>query len=543
MSRIARVLSYFRSHDLASLGVCAILFFFVYAAFYNGNHGLYPSPDEQANAVFAETFARTGDLRIDRSVLVDAVRPRSVNIFGMDFVPGFFLGLVLFAGSIGALFGTWAIPLVPAAMAAAAPIAFYLLSRRVFGDKIARSAALLLFFLPPWAYYASRSFLPNAAMLSAYLAGWAFLMAAHDRLVLRRRGAAILLAMAAGLAFGLSFIIRPVEWVWAAAMLLVVAIFSRSRRRLGLGLIAVLLFFVPVVWLGYWQQQTYGSWQRTGYASLNSAPYLEDAAGQRSLAVVAVGELSQGLFPFGFKILPAFERFFEQTFPWYWPLLIVTFLGFFAYRKQPSKNSVQMLYSIVFAGLSIYLVVYYGSWAIQDHPDPDWVSIGTAYHRYWLPIFVMSLPYLAIGIESAAAQIQRRFVYTRSLVWVAVLTVSAFLAFGYGDDSLGRLKANSVKYEHLRAGVLAVTPPASVIATERQDKLFWPDRQVMTFVDQDYSSVARQARRIPVELYVLTALPSKHMGVIEQRDFVPFQLALTPVFNLEGMTLYRVDSF
>ncbi len=543
MTRFARVLSYFRSHDLATLGVCAVLFFFVYSAFYSGNHGLYPSPDEQANAVFAERFAQMGDLRIERSLLVDAVRPRSVNVFGADFVPGFFLGLVLLVGGIGALFGDWVIPFVPAAMAATAPITFYLLMRRVFGQKVARPAALLLFFLPPWAYYASRSLLPNVAMLSTYLAGWAFLVAAHNRFDLKQRNRAIFFSMAAGLAFGLSFIIRPVELVWSAGILFTAAVYFRSRLHVGLAFITFLLFLVPAFWLGYWQQQTYGAWQRTGYASLTSELYLEGADGSSNLAVIAIGELSQGLFPFGFSLLPAFERFFEQTVPWYWPLLVFTFFGFFAYRKQANKNPVQQLYSTVFVGLSAYLIIYYGSWVIQDHPDPDWVSIGTAYHRYWLPIFVMSLPYLAMGIESVAAQLQRRFVYTRSIVWMAVLTVCMILAFGYGDDSLGRLKANSVKYEYLRAGVLAVTPPASVIATERQDKLFWPERQVMTFADQDYSSVARQARGIPVQLYILTALPANHMSVIEQRDFVPFQLALSPVFNLEGMTLYRVDSF
>lgn len=534
MSWLDRIRAYRDSHFLIVLCLSTVLFFLVYASFYWTNNQRYPSPDEQANAVFAEVFAREGQFKIARIAPEDVVRPRSVNIVGNDFVPGFFLGLVLLAGFVGKWLGLWAIPLVPVALAAAAPAAYYQIARRVFDLATARLSTLLMFFLPAWAYYASRGFLPNVPMLSAYLIGWALLLQAHTYAARGRGRAAMAAATVAGLSFGLSFAIRPVEWIWAGSILLGIGLVLRKKCYGRLIPAMAAGFLIPVLGVAYWQQQTYGAWYATGYDQFGRQ------VGESTGASSFFDAIGRALFPFGFDPVAAFARFWDQVFGVYWWLMPFIVFGCFIYWKQHSKTREQKIYSTVFVAVSAYLILYYGSWLILDHPDPTWVSIGTAYHRYWLPVFVLVLPYLAMGLQHLALKARRVWPPAQSLPWAAVLAASILVTFALGEDSLGRLAANSVKYEGLRERVLASTPEQSVIASERQDKLFWPQRQVIHFADNDYSGLAESAQDLTSPLYVLSRLPASHAEVVEQRDFAVRGMRFEPVFSQEEFTLYRI---
>jgi hypothetical protein len=539
MSWLNRVRVHSDSRFLAILAISSVLFFLVYASFYWGNNGRYPSPDEQANAVFAQTFAREGTLTISRTVLEDIVRPRSVNVVGSNFVPGFFLGLVLVAGWVGKWLGLWAIPLVPIVLAAVAPFGYYLVTRRVFDTTTARVSTLLMFFLPAWAYYASRGFLPNVSMISAYLIGLGLLLSAHTQHTLRRSWLALALAAVAGFSFGFSFAVRPVEWFWGVGVLFALALVYRKQLRVRLLACLVAGFALPLSAMAYWQQKTYGSWYATGYDQFGGAAEGSGVEAGFSLASFAMS-VGRALFPFGFDPLLALSQFWNQVFGGYWWLLPLVVLGCFIYWKSPTKIYEQKVYSVVFLAISVYLISYYGSWIIADHPDPNWVSIGTAYHRYWLPIFVLSLPYLVLGLRFFSTKLREIWVPAQWLPWAAMIAMCVAVTFGLGDDSLGRLAANGVKYEGLRERVLASTPVESVIASERNDKVFWPDRQVIHFADNDYPALAKSVRNIQAPLYVLSRLPASHAEVVEQRDFAIYGLRFETVFTQEEFTLYRI---
>ncbi|MBI4121714.1 MAG: glycosyltransferase family 39 protein [Parcubacteria group bacterium] len=528
-------------HFLAVLGGLAALFFLVYASFYWGNLGLYPSPDEQANAVFARHLVADGNLQIPRAVDSVFVHPRSVTIVDQDFVPGFFLGLVLLLGFVGKLLGAWAMPLLPAVLAAAAPFAFYVISRRVFDETTSRLSAVFLFILPPFAYYAGRGFLPNATLVSVLLIGLACLFSGHGYWQQGRHKLAMALGCASGLGLGASFIIRPVEWVWVGLILLVLAIANRKAIRWPVMLPGLLCFLLLIGCLAYWQQQTYSAWYLTGYGQHNQELLLPDALGQTMpwpIALVVTG--SQAIFPFGVDVWGALGQFTRQTLTMYWWLLPFFFFGLYAYRQSTGRTPEQKIYSGLFLLVSAYLILYYGSWVIADHPDPRWISLGVAYHRYWLPIFIMAIPYLVLGLRFVAARLARYWPPAGLLPWAAVVTISIALTYTFGPDSLGRLKANSVNYGHLRQAVLDATLPDGVIASERNDKLFWPDRQVIHFGDNDYPGLAVAVERITAPLYVLSALPPSHAAVVEQRDFAPRNLHFIRVAAIDGFTLYRL---
>ena len=66
-------------------------------------------------------------------------------------------------------------------------------------------------------------------------------------------------------------------------------------------------------------------------------------------------------------------------------------------RPGPTASWVGWL--AVGLAVSLWLILFYGSWSIRDNPDPSAVTIGSSYLRYRLPIFVISVLPVAWGLE------------------------------------------------------------------------------------------------------------------------------------------------
>ena len=137
-------------------------------------------PDEMANYFWSEQYATTGQLAIFEPlnlVAQNQIHPRSFNVRSDgSLVPGSFLGLILFYGTLAKFFSVKAIIYFTPVLAIFGVLAFYGIIKRIFSEKIALISAVLMFFHPAWWYYSVASMLPNIAFVSLLLLGIYFLL-------------------------------------------------------------------------------------------------------------------------------------------------------------------------------------------------------------------------------------------------------------------------------------------------------------------------------------------------------------------------------
>lgn len=504
------------------------VFVLIYGSFYWQTWGMFNSPDENAVYVFTRHFIEEGSLTLARPDINEIAHPRSVNIRDGQFVPGSFIGWLLLLAYAGFL-GSWLMALLPAFVAVGGAWAFWGIVRRVFGRETAWLSLLLLLTLPAWWYYASRGFLPNVPFVSFLLMA-VFTLIKTGEAKDEKGIMAWLWAAAAGFCAGLALIIRPNEiiWVLLAALLWLPELRAIRPSRL-LALVASVL---PLVVTAYWQDQTFGRWYSTGYQSFAAS------VGEGAAAF----SLSSVFFPFGFHPWAALGRFLSyqiMVMPW---LLVAAVLGLVAMRVITNKTPEQKKYARMFALVFAYLLIYYGSWQFFDHPDQTRLTLGVSYGRYWLPIFVLAVPYVVMGCRALAARL-RFGRWSLPLVLTLVFTLNTLSVYAFGDENLGQLRRNIVEYKQRQAFVFERTAPNAVIISERNDKVFWPGRQVIHYQPDDYTFLADAAKILPrAPVYLFTAIPRDHLSVIEQASYAPQGLSLQYVASFQQQSLYQVLS-
>lgn len=501
--------------------VCvSVLFAALYAAFYWQTGEMYNSPDENALAVFARHFAEQGNLTIERPTIDEIAHPRSVNIKDGQFVPGSFLGWLLFVGYAARLLGFNIARFAPAAVAVAGAWAYFGIVRRLFNEEQAWVSFFLLLTLPPWWYYASRGFMPNVAFVSMILLGvYGLIRAGETR--------SWIWSACGGLALGMGLAIRPNELVWIviAALFYIRDLRLIGAKRLSLAILGALL---PLLVVAYWQAQTFGHWYATGYQSFSGT---SDAS-----SLIESGSWLSLFFPFGLHAWQASVRFFQYQSAALWWFGIASCVGFIAWVKNVDKTIEQRRYTKVFLVILVYLLIYYGSWTFSDHPDQTRLSLGVSYGRYWLPIYVLALPYIAALWQNGAR-------WRRPALLAVIFTLNTLSVYAFGDEHLGQLRRNIVEYQQWRTAVFEKTETSAVIISERSDKVFWPGREVIDYTPTDYAFLTRAAivaKQAP--LYLFTAIPRPDMQVIEQQQYAPCGLMLEYVASIDhDQSLYRVS--
>ena len=156
--------------DLIVLGVGAVIFFGTISILAWKMPLVYNSPDENANATFAESVRTQNALLVVEPLgaeLRGLLHPRSVVAVGTALVPGSFLGLPLFYGVVSKLTGPMLIRFLTPLLAVAAIFAWRRVVEVLFKSRpVALIAALALMFHPAFWYYASRSMMHNAPFVS-----------------------------------------------------------------------------------------------------------------------------------------------------------------------------------------------------------------------------------------------------------------------------------------------------------------------------------------------------------------------------------------
>lgn len=540
----------------------ACLALFTWALLLRHEGTVFISPDEAANQFFAATFARTGTLEVFDPLNLafgDALHPRSVISLNGFLMPGGFLGIPLLFGMLACLFGIWTIPFWTPILAVMAVYAWDATARRWFGEHIGRISAILLALHPVWILYTARSLMPNVPFVSFLLfavwfltcrpvrsfASWIGNSAPHCAWILAKKrayGDAIL----AGISLGIALMIRPSEIIWIAPCAAIALWWQRrsiAPRASAVFVIATILSLLPLLPL---QQRLYGSPWKIGYTAgvQTTSATLVVVAAPLTLRATVESFLSPVL-PFGIHPRLVWKEAIAYGPSLMWWMFILAAIGLFVmWRTSPKEErATRRGYVLLAAGVTAYLLVLYGSWAIHDNPDPRLVTLGNSYVRYWLPAFVLLLPICAAGLEwiASRAHTERLRTVTYVSLILACATFSAQIVLFEPYDGLLADTVVLQKSTIIRDGVLARTEPDSVIVVDSADKILWPYRHVLHPLRDEatYALIPRIATQGPAYYYGLT-LPPQDLTFINEVKLAGTPFIFYPMQTFGNETLYHV---
>ena len=543
--RVLNLITHIRILSLAFIVFWCVLptLLLLYSFLAFTSSGPFNSPDETANYFFAGRFASETSLQFydpANDTADGLVSPRSMRVVLGKTVPAGFIGLPILYGLVAKAFGTGIIPFLTPFLAVVAIIFFYLLVKSVFDRNIAFVSSLLAFIFPGWWYYSAKGLMPNVAFVSFLIISLYFFLRSLDSKKLSHY-----LLFSVFLSF--SLMVRTSEFIWIAVLLLAIVLLNLKKinwRYLITAFAVFLIVFSPIF---FFNQANYGSPFSLGY-SLNLELENKNLIGQ-SLTLA-----EKMVLPFGFHPKTALANFYDYTFglfPVWSGFLLFGFLFSAIFLLATWKQAVLseerkkklLLYLGLFLLISAYLAVYYGSWNFHDNPDPEAVTIGTSYVRYWLPLYLFSLPFLGFAFSYHLKKYKLPSLVLGGLVFLVLSASSWNLVMEGKEEGIFRVRQNLIEYRQIADRVFAVTEPYSIIIAGRLDKAFFPGRRVIFKLntETDYARI-RELIEIgwPIYLFDFT-LPQEGLDSINSRNFLPHNLVLEPsVSDFATQSLYPV---
>lgn len=494
--------------EIFVLTILAIVFFFVYSylpisqvKWQYDNHITnislrFNTPDEVINYYFTSQYAETGELYyfepLDR-FMNRVIFPRWALVVNGKITPGNFLGIDLIYGTLAKVFSPEqpesVIPFLTPLFAVIGVLFFYLLIKLFFEKRVAFVSALLIFVFPGFWYYSSRTMFHNILFLSLLIISLYFLLRlmrgndynAEEHGILRgkTRKGLLVLSVLTGLFFGLALITRTSEIVWVFLAVLAILIFYRKNLKslwpyLLVSLAIFISCFVPIM---YHNKILYDNYFSTGYPLTTVSTNLE--SGQ----VGSISFLRALILPFGFDLENiATYAFYNYILKLFWPWLILWFVGLLVFLKQKNKTKERKLCLIVLLIVNCYLLIYYGSWFFYDALDPDLISLGSSYVRYFLPLFVFNIPLIAFLLVKLSQYLKRknRIIFTGYwlLVTGCFLIFSAYQVLFQGPESLTAIKRQLIKYQTQAQDLFQYIGKGDIILTDiGTDKILFPERK------------------------------------------------------------------
>lgn len=520
------------SKNLITILFFATIAFFVYSYLNFAPTEILNSPDETANYFFSKQLSQTGEIGIyeelNQKIGNPIIHPRSTQVINDRIVPSSFLGMSLIYGSLGKIFNYNIILFLTPFFAALGIIFFYLLIKKIWGERVSFLSTILLLFLPAWWYYSSRVMFHNVLFMSFLIisAYFIFCFLHKERL---------LYYILAGLFVGLAVITRSSEIFWMLGCAMISFISQRKKIRwsyLFIFFAIIFLCFAPVF---YFNNLIYDSPLSIGYG-------LEQSGDGVSLQ--NAGNLAQQLLlPFGFHEKAIAKNLYNYGFQLFWWFAIPVIFGIFLFLikfKKASKN--QKLYFGLFSFSSIYLIIVYGSWVFNDNPDPNAITIGTSYVRYWLPIFVFALPFVGYLFKEFATRSWKKSII--AIAFALMMYFSYNLVIQNPEEGLKKIKQNLISYKNTANQVFELTEKYSVIISGSADKIFWPERKVIynLYNDRDIESVNKLLQNeFPVYYYNIT-FPKQDIEYLNNKKFRDYNFRISnPISEFGELSLYKLE--
>jgi|GEM_PF-747913 len=525
-------------HLFAVLG---ILFFLTYSWFsfsiLQGGAVKFNSPYDTASYFFTKQFINEKKFAYPEPYLAlsnNLAHPRSMSEYNGFVVPTIFLGFLILLGIIGFVVGPYGILFVVPLVSAATPYFFYQVLKRLFSNRVALLSALLLFINPAFWYYASRSMLPNALLIDLLIICAYFFILGIEKKKWYFSGAA-------GLAFGSALAIRPNDFIWIVPLCGI----AWWALRAHLTRTYYVLFFTATAFIllvyGFFNYQTFGSAFAFGYkiqsfsTALGASPSFQGDIIQKILSL---------FFPFGFHPRLVLHTFWNYAVLLQWWFVITGIIGFFVslpLLKNEFKKKIRssfFYYTLIFSITSIWLLCSYGSFEFVENVTGQ-VTLGNSYVRYWLPIFVLSLPYVSLLIIKVLSFLFQKL---KNNVLIGVLAVGIFLLFSFfsarlvywqTNESLVPIVGHIRDYQQKSAIIQSLVPPHAVIFSRASDKIFFPERKSGASFSgfREVSSLTPLLHAVPVYYYGLWS--DNEIEKINSEHFTPLGYRLSLVVQLD----------
>lgn len=546
------------NRQLSILLLLAVIFLFVYSSFYAKTGPQFTSPDETANYYFIKLFADKSSLTFQEPLNLDLnglVHPRSMGVHGNNIVPGSFLGMIIIYGSLAKLFGDWSIIFLTPVFAVIGVLFFYLLIKKIFDSWTAFFSAILLLILPPFWYYSARGMFHNILFCSLLIIGIYFLF---NFLVSDRLKKGTINAILPGFFLGLALLVRTSEIIWVSALVVVMLIICRKRIHWKSIFFILLPIFVIFIILFSLNHQIYGSVFSFAYDNngISSGNAISNA---RSVGIFS--KIISLLFPFNFnsfRIMAMADQYLVRALPFFSIIMITgiaSFLGWLAKKAVkkvfPELNisvvalkPVQLIYWSLYLIITLWLIIYYGSYAFNEFHDIDLPVMGSSYFRYWLPAYIFGLPLIVYTFNKLVLFFNKRR-------WQIVLVIIFSLGIMYqsitwviADKYYGLRQINNYVQSDKNRSVWVdkIVSRDSIIISGYADKVFFPERKVIVTMGnrpQNLDILTRISTATPIYYYYQPS-DSANTWLKDFLNQKPFALKQVTEYSHPEAILYRL---
>lgn len=484
----------------------------------------FNSPDENANYLTASLLSdfHAPVVYEQRNYLVEGIIvPRSMVAIGVNIVHVSFPGLPMIAGLLGAIHSAF-IPLATILLVLASALLLKLAMQRYYTERIALIAATLYLLHPAMWYYAARPLMHNAGFVALLVIGVSVY-------TLSKKWWHVLFS---GIALGLALAFRSYAAIWliAPAAAFFLSELACGRRKILIALAGLVLGFLPV--LGY-NYIVYGGIFEAGYTSTYAFEPTLDTPSEALENEQSSPALSL-LLPFGFHERVLLRNAWHYAFllyPWAQGLIIAGLAAALFSWKKLKDGERWLLSAALYAWFVLILI--YGSWVINDNPDPNAITLANSYTRYWLPAVAVSVPFAAVLLD--------RIVVTKAVAGAVILcyaALSGLLVFS-GEDGLVRMRKNLQISEIIREQILEVTEEDAIIITEYADKYLFPHRSVLVPLrsEMTYAAVPVLLQESPLYYFGIT-LPEKDEEYLK-KVLLKDEVDVRALFEIQNQTLYE----
>lgn len=487
----------------------------------------FNSPDESANYLFASHFAETGSLRIQDSLSVshkEFVSPRSVASDGENLIPGSFIGLPVIGGVLGMMLGDWAILFVFPLLSAVAGLMSYNIFSHFFSRRISAIATTIVLIHPAFWYYSSRPMYHNTLFVSLVIIALVFALR-----IPRRR---YVFSIGASSCAALALIVRPAEVFWVMGLLVLIVLSHRhilnKRHYVALLFPAVVLISGLLVFNIY----LYGGPFTTAY----TAVVVADGENEQQ-SVKFVSSIGKALFPYGVDFVTALQslwKFGVIIFPLFSLFGIMGFASTF-YQSVTKRDYKTISYTSVYVMLGIFLTLTYGSHVFSDtdFANPD---ISASFVRYWIILFVLGAPFIALGLLCIVSMFPRgafKAVIASSLgfLLIGAATHAVILDEVHG---LYQYQKNAIESDTLANRVITETEESAVVIAGYYDKMLMLHRRAIFELPSNAVLAKRilQSLRETVPVYVISSdLDPPHLRTQKYILDMGFSLGVNRILN------------
>ncbi len=417
----------------------------------------FTSPDETANYYFTKLYSETGKLSYNEplySITDGFARPRSSGAKDGFVGPAGFPGFFIIGGYLQAIDINLVNVMIPL-IASIGIIFMYILTKTLFGKKAALLSSFLLFLMPPYFYWGSMHMFNNIGAATLLLMSITLLI-----LSLKKKVGIYLIPSA--LCLSISQLYRFSDATYNMIILIFI-VRMKDLLNLKYFIPASIAYLVTIITVFIYNKVLWGSFLAFGYS-----PTPSDVSLQISAAENLLSKVKTFILPSGVKLDLVTKNIFEYFINLIPISFILSILGISGTMKSQDKFVKE--YTIFYILLSIWIAVYYGSSIYWGY---DIFTMDASYIRYFLPIYIFSVPLAAKFLITISKK--------TSVAIVSVFVVTSLLLIINSRSGILEMRSRRINTQIGANIILSKTNSNSVIFTTGIDKLLFPERKVIIY--------------------------------------------------------------